>query len=69
MIELLVIKGHSTYFRFTDHGYQGCAMGKASVYSLGKADEVRTLLDQLHQDGRTDAHIMKLSITEEPFQD
>lgn len=67
MTELLVVKNNELYFRFTTDGVEPCDMNKASVYPVELADEVVEKVNRLQADGWPDARVMKLTITETPF--
>ncbi|WP_028583470.1 hypothetical protein [Desulfogranum mediterraneum] len=67
MEQLLIIKAGADYFRFQGSGHSRCSLQQASVYPLAAAQQVRTLLAGLHDQGLTEAAIHLLTITEEPF--
>lgn len=66
--ELLALKDSGSYYRFTEEGREKCSMAKASVYPMEQAELVKELLSRLHADGYHQADIVKLTITEEPYQ-
>lgn len=66
-MQLLIIKDGKDYFRFSDSGYERCAMQKASVYPMDAVEKVEALLDGLRQEGVEGASIYRLTIIEEPY--
>ena len=68
-MELLVIKDKESYFRFQDNTALPCDMAKASVFPLEQIEKVRKLVEKLHQEGRTGAIIMQLTIHEKIYQE
>lgn len=66
MTELLIVKGGDTYYRFSEGEFSRCSMNKASVFTLDRLGEVRSLCKQVRETGET-ANLMKLTIKEEPF--
>ncbi|MBW1637220.1 MAG: hypothetical protein JRJ68_13225 [Deltaproteobacteria bacterium] len=69
MTELLMIKAGENYFRFTDKSYLQCELSRGSVFPLDGAEEVKELCTTLHEDGISDARLVKLTIVEEPYQE
>lgn len=69
MPELLIIKAGSRYYRFKDRQYHTCELNKASVFPLEKIDTVRELINRLQNAGIKKPHIVKLTITEEPYSE
>jgi len=69
MTELLMIKEKEDYFRFTDNGFLRCELAKGSVYPLDRVAKVKKLCAALRQDGIIDARLIKLTITESPYQE
>ncbi len=67
MKELLIIKAKDGYYRFKPEGYFLCELNKASVFPLDRVGEAKALCATLHRDGITEAALMKLIITEEPY--
>ena len=68
MTELITVKAGDDYFRFTDKGFEGCGMNKASVFPLGQLAEAKEWCAKLQEAGLA-AVLMKLTILEEPYSE
>ncbi len=68
-MELLVIKDGNSYVRFKDSAPLPCSMAKASVFPLEQVGKVKKLVEKLRQEGRTEAIIMQLTISEKIYQE
>lgn len=67
--ELLIIKYGDNYIRVKNGHYEICTLDKASVFPTEKLNTVRNHLDQIIALGITPAHIKKLILTEEAFNE
>ncbi|MDK9708540.1 MAG: hypothetical protein OEL83_15970 [Desulforhopalus sp.] len=68
MTELLIIKSGSEYLRFTADGFQRCRLNKASVFPLAQAAEAKDRCREAVAAGEA-AQLIKLQITEEPYEE
>ncbi|WP_457576958.1 hypothetical protein [Desulfomarina sp.] len=68
-MELLVIKEGESYFRFQDGTARPCAMAKASVFPLEQVEKVKKLVEKLKREGKTEAIIVQLTISEKIYQE
>lgn len=66
--ELLAIRDDNDFFRLQDSQPERCTMAKASVFPLERADYVRRQLYRLQNNNLPKARIVKLIITQEPYQ-
>lgn len=66
--ELLAIRDDDNYFRLRESHTEQCSMAKASVFPLERVDFVRQQLSRLQGENHPNARIVKLIITEEPYQ-
>ena len=69
MIELLAIKLSDGYFHDDGASGQVCPLTKASVYPLAQLAKARHLRKLACSQGHFGAHLVKLSISEEPWEE
>lgn len=64
--ELLIVKAGADYIRFTEGGFERCAMNRGAVFPLSQAEDVKRKCDLFSAD-TPDLQLVKLSIYEEPY--
>ena len=66
-MELIILKSGDQYIRVKDGGYHYVALDKASVFPLGRLDQVKEHLAELRAAGDERLVLKKLVITEKDF--
>jgi hypothetical protein len=67
-MELLILKSDEDYIRVKEGGYICCRLDKASVYPMGKLEQVRRHAGRLRESGFCRVSICRLKLWEEPFE-
>ena len=67
-MELLIIKEADEYFRFTDTGFERCAMSKGTVFPISRLEDAKAACKALKKRNIT-GRLMKLTIVEEPYSE
>jgi hypothetical protein len=68
MMELLIIKEGDEYFRFTDNGFERCAMNRGTVFPLSRLEDAKVSCATLKKRNIT-GRLMKLTIVEELYSE